>query len=90
VPLKTGFSGVARGRRLALTVPTGGGAIAPTLFEAQLPAVGKGAGWLRTPPTCPRGGHWIAKGTFQGLTAVAGTPVGESRTLIGEQRCRRH
>ena len=36
VPLKTGFYGDAKGRRLVLTVPTSGGAIAPTLFEARL------------------------------------------------------
>ena len=36
VSLKTGFYGEAKGRRLVLTVPTNGGAVAPTLFEAEL------------------------------------------------------
>ncbi len=89
MPLKTGFYGDARGRRLALTVPTNGGAIAPTLFEAELHATTTGAAWLRTPPNCARSGRWIARGVFQGLTAVDGMPIGASRTLVDRLRCRR-
>jgi hypothetical protein len=90
VSLKTGFYGDARGRRLVLTVPTAGGTIAPTLFEADLAAAMRGnAAWLRTPAHCPHGGYWTAEGTFQGLTAVDGAPVGEPRTLVDELRCRR-
>ena len=86
--LKTGFYGDAHGRRLVLTVPTAGGAIAPTQFEAKLAAT-RGPAWLRTPAQCPRGGRWTAKGTFQGLTAVDGAPVGSPRTLTDAPRCRR-
>jgi hypothetical protein len=88
VPLKQGFFGVATGRRLALTVPTANGAIAPTLFEARIPATTAGRPWLRTPPRCPRAGAWVSRATFQGLTAVDGTPVGAAQTLRGESPCR--
>jgi hypothetical protein len=87
VPLKQGFFGVATGRRLALTVPTSNGAIAPTLFEARIPR--SGATWLRTPKRCPRGGRWVAEATFQGMTAVDGAPVGPSHTLRATSPCRR-
>jgi hypothetical protein len=63
--------------------------IAPTLFEARLRAAASRAAWLRTPPKCPRSANWTAKGAFQGLTAVDGTPVGASRTLTDELRCKR-
>jgi len=87
-PLKQGFSGVATGRRLALTVPTSNGAIAPTLFEARIPAHAAGAAWLRTPKRCPGTRRWIARATFQGLTAVGGAPVGGAQTLQAESPCR--
>jgi hypothetical protein len=85
VPLKTGFEGVAKGRRIALTVPTANGAIAPTLFRARIDAAG---GWLRTPRSCPHSGHWTARGVFQGLSAIDGAPLGDSRTLTDALACR--
>jgi hypothetical protein len=88
VPLKTGFHGEAQGRRLVLTVPTRG-VIAPTLFRADVRPNARGSAWLRTPAKCPRSGHWTARSTFQGLTAVDGTPVGESRTVTDEIACKR-
>jgi hypothetical protein len=77
---KQGFWGVASGRRLALTVPTLNGMIAPTLFRAQLDHV------VRTPRTCH--GHWRFRATFQGLTGVDGSPVGPAQHLSDAQRCR--
>ena len=88
VPLKQGFFGVASGRRLALTVPTSNGAIAPTLFEARIPAAAAGTAWLRTPKRCPSTHRWVAEATFQGLTAVGGTPVGAAQTVQAESPCR--
>ena len=88
VPLKQGFFGVASGRRLALTVPTSNGAIAPTLFEARIPAAATGTAWLRTPKRCPTTRRWVAEATFQGLTAVGGTPVGAAQTVQAESPCR--
>jgi hypothetical protein len=89
VPLEQGFFGVASGRRLALTVPTANGAIAPTLFEARIAAKRSGAAWLRTPARCPVGRRWTATATFQGMTAVAGAPVGPAQTLEATSACRR-
>lgn len=85
VPLKVGFEGVVRGRTIALTVPTMNGRIAPTLFRASIERTGD---WLRTPKKCPAGGKWKSMATFQGLTAVDGTAVGERQTLTGTTPCR--
>jgi len=69
-PLKQAFLGVATGARLVLTVPTLNGMIAPTGFDARIPA-GRGAKpWLRTPARCPHSSHWTAIGHFQGLSAA--------------------
>jgi hypothetical protein len=77
---KQGFWGVAHGRKLALTVPTLNGMIAPTLFRARLDHV------VRTPRTCH--GRWRFGATFRGLTAVDGSPVGPAQHLSDSQRCR--
>jgi hypothetical protein len=79
---KQSFDGVAHGRKLALTVPTLNGAIAPTLFRARIDSH-----IVRTPRTCRRGG-WKFGATFQGLTAVDGSPVGPAQHLSYRQRCR--
>jgi hypothetical protein len=79
---KQSFDGVAHGRRLALTVPTLNGAIAPTLFRAKLDRH-----VVRTPRTCRRGG-WKFGATFQGLTAVGGSPVGPDQHLSYTESCR--
>lgn len=86
-PLKRGFYGVATGRRLALTVPTAGGRLAPTLFRMQVPARPGGAKWLRTPERCPSSGRWTVRTVFQGLDA-AGMPAGASQSLSTTTRCR--
>jgi hypothetical protein len=75
------FDGVAHGRKLALIVPTLNGAIAPTLFRAKLDRH-----IVRTPRICRRG-HWKFGATFQGLTAVDGSPVGPAQHLTYRQRC---
>ena len=74
------FDGVAHGRKLALTVPTLNGAIAPTLFRAKLDRH-----LLRAPRACS--GTWKFGATFQGLTAVGGSPVGAAQHLSYRQRC---
>jgi hypothetical protein len=79
---KQSFDGVAHGRRLALTVPTLNGAIAPTLFRARIDRH-----IVRTPRTCS--GAWKFRATFQGLTAVDGSPVGPSQHLAHRESCRR-
>jgi hypothetical protein len=89
VPLKQGFYGVASGRRLKLTVPTANGAVAPTLFEARIAPTRAGVAWLRTPKRCPASRRWVATATFQGMTAVDGTPVGPAQTLETTSSCRR-
>jgi hypothetical protein len=78
---KQSFSGVAHSRRLALTVPTLNGAIAPTLFRARIDRH-----IVRTPRTC-HGGQWRFGAAFQGLTAVGGSPVGPGQHLSHRQRC---
>ena len=78
---KQGFWGVGHGRRLALTTPTLNGMIAPTLFRARIDRA-----LLRTPRTC-RGGDWRFGATFQGLTAIDGTPVGAAQHLAYRQAC---
>lgn len=89
-PLKQGFDGRISGRRLTLVVGTAGGAIAPTRFEAHIPARHRGARrYLRTPRTCPGTGRWRIVSTFTGLTAPAGgTPTGSVYTLRDTARCR--
>jgi hypothetical protein len=87
MPLKQGFFGVPSGRRLVLTVPTMGGAIAPTLFEARIGAQTGSPAWLRTPENCPRSGRWVARATFQGLTAPGGDPVGPSQRVRDTTPC---
>jgi hypothetical protein len=87
MPLKQGFIGVPSGRKLVLTVPTMGGAIAPTLFEARIDAHAGSRAWLKTPERCPRSGHWVARGTFQGLTAPGGDPVGPSQRVRDTTPC---
>lgn len=47
------------------------------------------AAWLTTPPTCPRSGHWISRGTFQGRTAAeGGQPTGPRQVRTDMQRCK--
>jgi hypothetical protein len=89
-PLKQSFDGVARGTRLVLTVPTLGGQIAPTGFDARIPAQPGRAAWLRTPGRCPRSGHWTVVGRFQGVSSVdAGArPVTRAQTLVDRMACR--
>jgi hypothetical protein len=89
MPLKQSFKGFASGKRtLKLTVPTLNGSIAPTRFEANIPAHPGGAKWLVTPPKCPKSGHWTARGIFQGRTAAeGGKPVGKAHEATDTQRC---
>jgi hypothetical protein len=89
MPLKQSFKGFASGKRtLKLTVPTLNGSIAPTRFEANVPAHPGGAAWLMTPSNCPKSGHWTSKGIFQGRTsAEGGKPVGKARVVKDMQRC---
>lgn len=77
---KQGFWGVAHGRRLALTVPTLNGTIAPTLFRAKIDRH-----FLRTPRTCR--GTWRFGAAFQGLTGIDGSPVGAVQQLSDTERC---
>jgi hypothetical protein len=69
-PLKQAFLGVARGARLELTVPTLNGTIAPTGFQARIPAGHGPTPWLQTPARCPQGSHWTVTGHFQGLSSA--------------------
>jgi hypothetical protein len=77
---KQGFWGVAHGRRLALTVPTLNGMIAPTLFRAKIDRH-----FLHTPRTCR--GTWKFGAAFQGLTGVDGAPIGAAQHLSHKERC---
>ena len=90
MPLKQSFDGVARGTRLVLTVPTLGGQIAPTGFDASIPAQpGRGA-WLLTPARCPQSGHWTVVGRFQGVSSADATalPVTQAQTRVDRMPCR--
>ena len=89
-PLDQFFTGVAHGRRLVLTVPTLGGRIAPTAFDARIPARPGGQIWLRTPTVCPANGNWTVAGRFQGLSSAtaSGVPVTAHQTLVDSLRCR--
>jgi len=85
-PLKQSFNGVVRRGRLVLTVPTLGGRIAPTEFDAK---IGARNGWLVTPKRCPRSGHWTSRGRFQGVSGIGGSPVTPAQTLTHSQVCAR-
>ncbi len=80
-PLKQGFYGTVAGRTLTLDVPTAGGAIAPTLFSADIrPGVRNGRAYMTTPRRCAPSGQWRVVTTFVGRTALSGgadvgTPV---------------
>jgi hypothetical protein len=88
VPLKQSFKGIASGRKLKLAVPTLNGTIAPTRFEARIPAHAATGTWLRTPAKCPRSGHWTSRGVFQGRTAAeGGQPTGPRQVRTDKQRC---
>jgi hypothetical protein len=89
-PLKQSFDGVARGTRLVLTVPTLGGQIAPTGFDARIPVQPGRAAWLLTPARCPQSGHWTMVGRFQGVSSVdaAARPVTQAQTLVDRMPCR--
>jgi len=77
-PLGQSFNGFARHRSLILTVPTLGGKIAPTGFNAR---IGASHGWLLTPASCPRSGHWTVVGRFEGVGAATTTaPAGDAGT----------
>jgi len=82
MPLKQSFNGVARRGRLVLTVPTLGGRIAPTEFDAK---IASRDGWLVTPKRC---GHWVSRGRFQGVSGVGGGPVTPAQTLTDRLTCR--
>jgi hypothetical protein len=88
-PLKQSFLGVARGASLVLTVPTLGGRIAPTGFHARISARPGGRAWLRTPAQCPRSGHWIAVGHFQGVSSADphAHVVTPAQTLVDRMPC---
>jgi hypothetical protein len=77
-PLKQSFAGIAKGRRLILTVPTFGGRIYPTEFGATIPASPAGQAWLLTPARCPASGHWTVTGKFRRPDAATSKdqPVG--------------
>jgi hypothetical protein len=89
-PLDQFFVGVADGRRLILTVPTLGGRIAPTGFDARIPAKPGGRTWLRTPAVCPATGRWKIAGRFQGLSSASppGAPVTAPQKVSDLVRCR--
>lgn len=89
-PLKQFFTGVARGRRLIFTVPTLGGRIAPTDFDARIPVRPGGQIWLRTPAACPAKGDWTTEGRFQGLSSAGppSVPVTAPQTAVDLVRCR--
>jgi hypothetical protein len=88
-PLKQSFNGVARGRKLILTVPTLDGHIAPTEFDAKIAAGHGKQAWLLTPKSCPKSRHWTASGSFQGVSAASGgTPVTPKQTLSDRSACR--
>jgi hypothetical protein len=89
-PLKQSFDGVARGTRLVLTVPTLGGQIAPTGFDARIPPQPGRTAWLLTPRRCPRSGHWTVVGRFQGVSSADATarPVTQAQTLADRTPCR--
>ena len=89
MPLKQSFKGFASGKRtLKLTVPTLNGSIAPTRFEANIPAHPGKTTWLTTPAKCPKSGRWTARGIFQGRTAAeGGKPVGKAHEATDTQRC---
>lgn len=90
-PLKQSFRGIAHGARLALTVPTLNGMIAPTGFTARIPAGHRSTPWLRTPATCPSSVHWTITGHFQGYSAATppSHPVTAAQTLTQKLACRR-
>jgi hypothetical protein len=90
LPLKQSFVGLAQGARLVLTVPTLGGTIAPTGFDASIPARPGGKVWLLTPAQCPPSGHWTTVGRFQGVSSAdPGAPaVTPSQTLADRMPCR--
>jgi hypothetical protein len=89
-PLDQFFVGVAHGRRLILTVPTLGGRIAPTSFDARIPARPGGQIWLRTPAVCPANGHWTVAGRFQGRGSATSpsVPVTAPEMAVDNIRCR--
>ena len=89
--LKQFFTGIARGRRLILTVPTLGGRIAPTGFDARIPTRPGGRSWLRTPARCPAKGDWTIAGRFQGRSSATApsVPVTPPQTAVDRARCRR-
>lgn len=89
-PLKQSFDGIAHGTQLVLTVPTLGGQIAPTGFDARIPARTGRAAWLLTPAGCPQSGHWTVVGRFQGVSSAdAGArPVTHPQTLVDHVPCR--
>ena len=88
-PLKMSFAGFASGRRLILTVPTLGGRIAPTEFDARITARPGHRSWLQTPARCPRSGHWTATGRFQGVSDLTpnATPVTPAQTATDDMPC---
>lgn len=69
-PLGQSFNAFASHRSLILTVPTLGGQIAPTGFNAR---IGARHAWLLTPASCPSSGHWTIIGRFQGVGAATST-----------------
>jgi hypothetical protein len=89
-PLKQSFDGIAHGTRLVLTVPTLGGQISPTGFDARIPAHTARTAWLLTPARCPQSGHWTVVGRFQGVSSAdAGAhPVTDAQTLVAGMPCR--
>jgi hypothetical protein len=88
-PLKQAFNGIARGRKLILTVPTLDGHIAPTEFDAKIAAGHGKHAWLVTPGRCPRGGHWSSASRFQGVASPTdSTPVTAAQTLSDRSACR--
>jgi hypothetical protein len=84
-PLRQSFDGVVKRGRLVLTVPTLGGRIAPTEFDAKLASRN---GWLVTPKRCPRSGHWASRGRFQGVNGVGGGAATAAQTLTAKLPCR--
>lgn len=90
-PLGQGFFGAYAGRTLTLEVPTAGGAIAPTLFEAEIGASERGSRrYLTTPRRCPAARRWRVVSTFVGLSALpGGTAVGTAQRATAAVPCRR-